>query len=104
MLKRAMLVAAAAAVAVPLLGGTAHASCLDDFIAGVDGSYTASPKSPYWTGLRYAQVSGTATVSFQGDALVSDATITATDQVRRADLIGDNALPATTTFVDCVAG
>lgn len=105
MLKRALLVAAAAAVALPLLGGTAHASCLDDVLARrYDEGYTQSPKSPYWVA-NHVQYSGTATVFVYGDAAVADWSSYATDDLPEyAEVVATNWSDSAADFVDCVAG
>ena len=105
MLLKAMFVAATAAVLVPLAGGTAHASCLDDLLANnLTEGYVREPKSAHWqTG--YVVTSGTATVFVYGDALASDYTeYAATDLPNYAEAVSGNAVDGTTQFVDCVAG
>jgi len=105
MSKRAILAAATAALALSSFGGTAHASCLDDLLArDLREGFQPSPKSEHWTGLTYVQVSGTATVFFYGDALVSDAALIASDRVQQVDVVSGNAVDAATDFADCVAG
>ena len=105
MLKRALLVAAAAAVAIPLLGGTASASCLDDAQARyLFEGYTQSPKSPYWPA-GYVTYSGVATVGVYGDAAVSDWSSWASDDFPEfTGVTVANSVDITTDFVDCVAG
>ena len=111
MFVRTALVAAAAALALPLLGGTASASCLDDLQAtDLDAGYTESPKSDRWGsggGLVFDHVeySGTANITVHGDALVSDWVSWYTvDWPAYALTHATNAAEATTTFADCVAG
>ena len=109
MLPRAMLVAAAAAVAFPLLGGTSHASCLDDALArDLAEGYSDSPKSEHWDWLfvpSYVQHSGTATVTVHGDALVADYTSYVTDDTPEwTQVVAANAVDTVTDFADCVAG
>jgi hypothetical protein len=102
MLRRATLALVATAAVLPL-GGTAHASCLDDAKAGATGGWTVTPKSPYWS-TNYVQRSGTATVTVQGDAAVSDWTSYAGDGVRNVQYTVTAAPGVATGFVDCVAG
>lgn len=103
MLKRALFVAAAAAVLVPLAAAPAQASCLDDALAGLSEGYYENPKSEYW-GLDHVQHSGTANVTIHGDAAISDWTLRVDDFVRLAEAYVANAPEVTTEFVDCVAG
>ena len=107
---RPILVAAAAALALPLLGGTAHASCLDDLRAtDLDAGYTESPKSERWGATSsphsHVEQSGPATFMVYGDALVSDSVSWVTvDWPALLQAIATNTVDATTTFADCVAG
>ena len=104
MFLRATLVAGATAALVALTGGgTAHASCLDDFQANIDDGYAPSPKSPYWWPA-YVHQSGPLTVTVYGDALVSDHTSYVGDQANYVQVVAGNAPDETTRFVDCVAG
>ena len=103
MLKRALFVAAAAAVLVPLAAAPAQASCLDDANAGLSEGYADSPKSEYW-GLDHVQHSGTANVTVHGDAAISDWTLRVGDFVNFTQIVVGNAPEVTTEFVDCVAG
>ena len=109
MLKRAMLVAAAAALTVPLVGGTASASCLDDATArNLAEGYTESPKSDQWNWLfvgGYVQPSGQATVTVYGDSLVGDFSSYAADDVPEwTQVVAANTVDTVADFADCVAG
>ena len=102
MFVRATLVAAVAAL-LPLTAGSAHASCLDDLLArDIQEGYSRSDHSEHW--FNWVYVTGTATVRFEGDALLSDGGIVAADNVRWVDIVSTNAVDAATTFADCVAG
>lgn len=103
MFVRATLVAAAAAL-MPLTAAPAQASCLDDATGrSLAEGYSGSPKSQYYA-YGYVETSGTATVVFHGDELVSDYSLVAGDWVRYASTIGANTADITTDFVNCVAG
>lgn len=103
MLRRIAVVLVSAAVSVPLLSAPASASCTDD-LAGTNltEGYSGPYYSPYWPS-GYVQVSGI-TVTFHGDALVSDGVTHVFDWANWADVVSGNAADATTEFVDCVAG
>jgi hypothetical protein len=105
LLRRLAVVVLPALVAVPLLSGTASASCTDDLLATNLGEGNTEPTySPHWYELDYVQTQGTATVHVYGDALVSDATLYAADWVSWVALVGGNASDAALEFEDCVAG
>lgn len=105
MLRRLAVVVASAAVAVPLMSGTASASCTDDLLAtNLSEGYTSPTYSPHWNGLHYVHVTGTATVLVEGDALVYDGTTHAGDWANWTTIIAGNTADASVEWVDCVAG
>ena len=105
MIRRLAVVLASAAVAVPLLSGTASASCTDDLLAtNFSEGYTSPYYTPHWWGLHYVHVTGTATVLVEGDALVYDGTTAAGDWTNWSLIVADNAADASVEWVDCVAG
>ena len=103
MLRRLAVVAVACAATVPMFGGTASASCLDDLqaypLTRSDASWSASDHYMNWV-----HFTGPATVVIEGDDLLHDVGTESTWRVRVAqDWVG-NAVGATTGFADCVAG
>jgi hypothetical protein len=105
MLRRLAVVFVSAAVAVPLLSGTASASCRTDLQnKNLEEGYTAPTYSPHWHGGHYVHVTGTATVLVEGDALKSDVDTTVTDWTTWTTIVAGNAAEGATEFVDCVAG
>lgn len=105
MLRRLAVVVASAAVAMPLMSGTASASCTDDLLAtNLNEGYTAPYYTPHWYGLHYVHVTGTATVLVEGDALVYDGTTTVGDWANWSQIVAGNAADAGVEWVDCVAG
>ena len=94
---------AAAVAALLPFAGSAHASCLDDATArDPQEGYSRGQRSEHW--LDYVHGTGTATVTFEGDALASDAGVVAGDNVRWASIVSANAADIATDFADCVAG
>ncbi|HVF05415.1 MAG TPA: hypothetical protein VNA20_11305 [Frankiaceae bacterium] len=98
LLRRTALVLAGSAAVTMLLGGTASASCVDDFGAEYPEGHTFTPSDHY---LNWVHVVGTATVIVEGDDLLWDAGQLVDYTVHVA---GTSGPAATVGFVDCVAG
>lgn len=104
MLRRLAVVAGACAAAIALpLSGTASASCLDDYQVNLQRSDEYYQLSDHWWGLHYVHVVG-GNVVIESGYLASDGTEIALTLAGFGQDYANNAAPATTTFVDCVAG
>ena len=105
MFRRIAAVVIPAVVAVPLLGGTASASCTDDLLATqLTEGYVPPQYSEHWWGLHYVHVNGV-TVLVEGDALVSDATTHVVgDWGQWTQVVAGNTADGGVEWVDCVAG
>ena len=102
MLRRLATIAVACAVTVPMFGGTASASCLDDLQAHPIYGNARFDASDHW--LNWAHVEGTATVIVEGDALIHDTSWLTVYFPAFTQGTATNVVGATTGFVDCVAG
>lgn len=102
MLRRLATVAVACAVTVPMLGGTASASCLDDLQAHPIYGTAPWDASDHW--LNWVHVEGTATLIVEGDDLLHDAEWLAAFYPAWTQSTAGNAASATGGFVNCVAG